>query len=70
MLVGYWPNETIEDSLYRVKKLREFGAFPYPMPFHRTPETVGFQRWVIGHYYRSVDWKEFAAAGYNPRALG
>ena len=69
MLIGYWPRETVDDWLYRAEKLREFGAFPYPMPFHRTREAVGFQRWILGHYYKAVDWPEWVAAGYNPRAL-
>jgi hypothetical protein len=37
---------------YRRARLREFGARPYPMPFVRSTEAVGFQRWVIGAYDR------------------
>ncbi len=48
MLVGYWPAETQEDRDYRRRRLREFGARPYPMPYYRTPELIGFQRWVVG----------------------
>jgi hypothetical protein len=48
MLIGYWPGETVEDWLYRQRKLRAFGCRPYPMPYRRTPATVGFQRWVVG----------------------
>jgi hypothetical protein len=50
MLIGYWPGETLEGWEYRRARLREFGARPYPMPFERTPEAVGFQRWVVGAY--------------------
>jgi hypothetical protein len=50
MLVGYWPKETWEDREYRRAKLREFGAMPYPMPYVRTKELIGFQRWVLGHF--------------------
>lgn len=69
MLCGYWPGETQEDREYRRKKLREFGARPYPMPFQRTKEIVGFQRWIIGAYDKSIPWAEWQAAGYEPRNL-
>lgn len=69
MLVGYWPGETEEDRLYRQKKLRDFGARPYPMPFHRTRELVGFQRWVVGAYDKRFSWREWVAAGYRPERL-
>ena len=43
--------------------------FPYPMPYHRTREAVGFQRWVIGHYDKRVSWKEWEEARYQPKNL-
>ena len=71
MLVGYWPGETAADREYRRAKLREFGAFPYPMPYVRTPELVGFQRWVVGAYdKRGIPWADWCAAGYRPERLG
>lgn len=70
MLVGYWPGETMEDRLYRQAKLRAFGCRPYPMPFVRTPELVGFQRWVIGAYDKRIPWDRWERAGYEPRNLG
>jgi len=69
MLIGYWPGETHEDRDYRRKRLREFGALPYPMPYIRTPELVGFQRWVVGAYDKRVPWKDWAGARYEPRCL-
>jgi hypothetical protein len=69
MLIGYWPGETDDDRLYRVEKLREFGARPYPMPFVRTPALVGFQRWVVGAYYKRVEWSDWRAANYRPENL-
>jgi hypothetical protein len=69
ILVGYWPGETIEDCLYRQKKLREFGARPYPMPFIRTRELVGFQRWIIGAYDKRISWQDWKAAKYQPSNL-
>lgn len=70
ILVGYWPGETHADRDYRRAKLREFGARPYPMPYARTPELVGFQRWVIGAYDKRVAWPQWERAGYEPRNLG
>ena len=69
MLCGYWPGETHEDRDYRRRRLREFGARPFPMPFERTPELVGFQRWVIGAYDKRVPWQDWADANYQPRNL-
>lgn len=75
ILIGYWPGETEEDWLHRARKLREFGADPYPMPYVLTPLTRGFQRWVIGSYDKVgqtnyVPWPEFKAAHCDPRKLG
>lgn len=80
MLIGYWPGETHADRDYRRRQLRKFGALPYPMPFVRTRELVGFQRWVIGAYDKpstnwpwwpeGVPWEAWEAADYHPNALG
>lgn len=69
MLIGYWPGETTEDREFRRAQLRAFGARPYPMPFVRTPELRGFQRWVIGAYDKSVSWADWQRARYEPRNL-
>lgn len=69
MLIGYWPGETHEERDYRRARLRDFGALPYPMPFVRSRELVGFQRWVIGAYDKRILWKDWLAASYNPKAL-
>jgi len=69
MLIGYWPGETVADWLDRQGKLRSFGARPYPMPYIRNKETVGFQRWVVGAYDKSVPWSKWVEAGYEPRKL-
>lgn len=70
VLVGYWPGETEEDRLFRVQRLRDFGARPYPMPFTRTSELIGFQRWVVGAYDKRIPWHEWKAANCQPRNLG
>lgn len=69
ILIGYWPGETIEDRLYRQRKLREFGARPYPMPYVRTPELVGFQRWCLSSSDKRIPWDVWEAAKYQPRNL-
>jgi hypothetical protein len=71
MLIGYWdgPGLTADDHRRRAR-LREFGARPYPMPFVRTRELCGFQRWVIGAYDKRVPWDAWERAGYEPRRLG
>jgi hypothetical protein len=70
VLVGYWPGETAEDRDYRRRKLREFGARPYPMPYTRTSELIAFQRWVLGAYDKSIAWRAWMGARGQPRNLG
>ena len=70
MLIGYWSGETAADRDYRRARVREFGCRPYPMPFVRTPELVGFQRWVVGAYDKRFTWAQWVAAGYRPERLG
>jgi hypothetical protein len=69
MLCGFWPGETQADREYRRVRLREFGARPYPMPYTRTPEIVGFQRWIIGAYDKRFSWEHWERAGYRPEKL-
>lgn len=75
ILCGYWPGETQADREHRRLRLRQFGARPYPMPFVRTEEIVGFQRWIVPGYDRPemghhVPWKDWAANGYRPEGIG
>lgn len=76
MLIGYWPDETREASWeYRRALLRKFGCRPFPMPFTRTQEAVGFQRWVLGAYDKEgtrkhVPWSAWVKAKYQPANLG
>lgn len=74
VLVGYdhatkAPRPTItEDDVYRVRQLREWGADPYPMPFVRTPETRGFQKWVCRFAEKAgVSWDDFRRMGFESR---
>lgn len=57
------------DDFFRRDALRAFGARPYPMPFVRTSELVGFQRWVIGAYDKAIPWSAWKAASYRPEKL-
>lgn len=68
VLIGYGL-DTHKNREHRRARLREFGALPYPMPFVRTPELMGFQRWVIGGYDKQIPWDEWKAARYQPRQL-
>jgi hypothetical protein len=69
MLCGFWPGESAEDRDYRRRRLREFGARPYPMPYVRTPELIGFQRFVVGAYDKRFSWEEWSEAKYRPEKL-
>lgn len=70
VLIGYWKGETQDEREHRRRRLRDFGARPYPMPFVRTPELVGFQRWVIGAYDKRIAWADWVRAKYQPSNLG
>ena len=70
MLIGYWDGETENDWEYRRQKLRDFGARPYPMPYHRNKKTVGYQRFVVGAYDKRFSWAKWKAASYRPEKLG
>ena len=61
MLVGYRPDETIEQVMYRFERLRDAGCLPYPMVYERwrQPELRKFARWVIRRYNEVVPWEEF-----------
>lgn len=69
MLCGYQPGETHEDRELRRRKLREFGARPYPMTYVRTPELVAYQRWVVRRIDLMVPWQDYAAAHYRPERI-
>ena len=68
-ICGYWPGETSADREYRRARLRDFGARPYPMPFVRTRELVGLQRFCMGAYDKRFSWDHWERAGYRPEKL-
>jgi hypothetical protein len=69
MLIGFRRGETHEDRDYRRRKIREYGATPYPMMYSRTPELRGFQRWVIKGVDKRISWEDFAARKWQLRDL-
>jgi len=77
MLCGYWPGETTVDREYRRKRLRDFGARPFPMayitsntPLELVAELRGFQRWVIRRADLKCSWDDFKSANYRPERVG
>ena len=82
MLIGYDHEkkcarpELLPEDHQRREELRDFGCLPYPMPFVRTRELVGFCRWIIGYFdvpragRPAISWQQWAAADYEPRKLG
>ena len=60
MVIGYWPDETMEAVLYRLDKINGRGALRYPMVFGRDNQTLKkFPRWVNRRYYQFVRWEEY-----------
>ena len=57
------PEQTLWDAA-------EMPDLVYPMPYVRTQELVGFQRWVIGAYDKRIRWHDWQEASYQPRNLG
>lgn len=70
MLIGFWKWEDEWDWEYRRARLREVGVRPYPMPYVRNKQTVGFQRFVIGAYDKRFNWNQWSAANYRPEKMG
>lgn len=60
MLVGFRPDETLEEVLYRFNELVALGCEPYPMPFDQTRRDLkAFQRWAVTGLYRAVPWSAY-----------
>jgi len=71
ILIGHEPGEAHADRDYRRRKLREFGARPYPMPYVRTKELVAFQHWCVSASDKSIAWEDWwGKAKGEPRKLG
>ena len=60
MLIGYKPGETMEEILYRYRRLKEAGCKPYLMVYNNHDRRLRrFQRWVIRRYDEFVPWEQF-----------
>lgn len=60
MLIGYAPNETFAEILYRFNELRALGCQPYPMVYNNArPDLKAFQRWAVTGLYRAVKWEDY-----------
>lgn len=75
VLVGYdhgtksGRGSITDDDVYRIEQLRKWGADPYPMPFTRSKETIGFQRWVLRFAEKQgVGWDDYKAMGFRSDA--
>jgi hypothetical protein len=64
MLIGYKPDETMDEILYRFNRMVERGILPYPMVFNNARRDLKqFQRWAVRGFYRFIPWGEYL---YNP----
>lgn len=71
--------DTPENREYRRRRLREFGARPFPMafldpgtPHAESQELKGFQRWVIHRSdvgKNACSWEEYKAANFRPEKV-
>ena len=60
MLIGYKPDETMDDILYRYQRIKSAGCKPYPMVFNDENKLLkAFQRWVVGRFDEVVSWDEY-----------
>ena len=60
MLIGYKPDETMDEVQYRYHRLKDAGCMPYPMVYNNlNKELKQFQRWVVRRYDSVVTWEEY-----------
>ena len=62
MLIGYRPGETMEEVMYRYRRLKEVGCMPFPMVYRESPsyKTLRrFARWVIRRYDSICAFEDF-----------
>lgn len=60
MLIGYAPGETMDQILYRYRRLVDAACKPYPMVYGDNKLLKVFQRWVVGRYHECVPWADFS----------
>ncbi len=59
ILIGF--NTTIEQDLYRIKKVAEWGALPYAMNYNQNPDpkVKDIARWVNRRYYQFIPFEKY-----------
>ena len=68
MLIGYKADETMEQVIYRYRRLKEAGCKPFPMVYNNLDrERKAFQRWVVRRYDEIVPWDIFFKHAPIPR---
>jgi len=69
MLIGFEPNETIDEILYRFNKIDSLGMLPFPMVYNKAKLKRGspdrllhdLQRWAIGRFYKVMTFADYRA---------
>ena len=70
MLIGYKPNETWDDILYRFNMLVDLGCRPYPMVYdNKDKELKKFQRWVVTRLYQFVKWEYYSTSKKSQKRI-
>ncbi len=60
MLIGYAPNETLEQIMHRHERMVARGILPYPMVYdNKRKDLKAYQRWVIRRFYEFIPFEEF-----------
>ena len=62
MLVGFAPDEDMEQVMYRYSRLKESGCMPFPMVYRGSSnykELRRFARWVIRRYDSQCSFADF-----------
>lgn len=60
MLIGYAKGETLDDIMYRFKKMVDIGIKPYPMVYDpHNKRLKQFQRWAVTGLYRVCSFEEY-----------
>jgi len=70
MLCGFKKGETIDEVMYRFRRMADLGIRPYPMVYDPTNrELKRFQRWAVTGIWRKVAWQDYSTRR-NPEPKG
>lgn len=63
MLIGYKPDETMDEIMHRYQRLKDAGCLPFPMVYNNEDKLLKrFQRWVVRRFDEVVSWQDFSAS--------